>query len=270
MYSLRLTCPAEEVDRIAGELWEACTSGIFEADGDDATVLIAGFETDAARDALLNEFRAYSPNWQQNEDTDWAQEAQQTWPGREVGSRLFLAPPWNEEATPEGRERVIHNPGMACGTGEHPCSQLALIALEKCIRKGFRVVDIGAGSGLLAIAALHLGARSAIGVDIDEAALSAARQNFELNGLRPMLAAGSAGCLADYCADITVANISAMVLLHVLDDLLRIVRADGWLILTGFPESEGVALIRQFPDADVSALGEWRCLTVRISSTATR
>jgi|SRR6185312_8370847 len=265
MYSLRLTCPAEDVDRISGELWEAGTIGIFEADDSDGIVLTAGFETNELRTALLAEFNTYTPRWQQEQAIDWVHETHRAWPARVIGDQLFLAPPWSEEATPPGRKRVIHNPGLACGTGEHPCSQLALIALERCVRNGCRVADIGTGSAILTIAALKLGAESAIGIDTDEAALAAARDNFELNGLQPVLAAGSADCLADSSADITVANINGTVLLHILDELVRIGRRGGWLILTGFPESEAAVFTREFPNAEVSAIAEWRCLTVRIS-----
>ncbi len=268
MYSLRLICPAEHVDRISGELWDAGTAGIHEADVRGRTILIAFFETNRSRAALLAGFSAYSPEWNAEGNTDWAEKARQDWPAREVGGRIFLAPPWNREATPAGRERVVHNPGLACGTGEHPCSRLALIALEKCVDRSSTVADIGTGSGILAIASLLLGAKSAVGIDIDETAFRAAKENFELNGMTPMLTAGSAECLADSCADIVIANISATVLLSMLDDLLRITRAGGWLILTGFPESETAAFMREFPGAEAFAEDDWRCVTVRISSSA--
>ena len=73
-----------------------------------------------------------------------------------VGERLFLAPPWSEETVPDGRVRLIHNPGLACGTGEHPCTQMALAAMERIVKPGDRVADIGTGSGILAIGAALL------------------------------------------------------------------------------------------------------------------
>ncbi|MBV8811842.1 MAG: 50S ribosomal protein L11 methyltransferase, partial [Acidobacteriaceae bacterium] len=185
MYWLRLTCPPEAVDRMTGELWAFGTLGIRELESDGAVVLIAHFDNAESRHELISRFRIYAPEWGREKDTDWLHETHSAWTAREVGQRLFLAPSWNTEATPAGRQRVIHNPGLACGTGEHPCSQLALRALEKCVYRGSSVVDIGTGSGILAIAARRLGARLAIGLDTDLAALEAARGNFDLNALDP-------------------------------------------------------------------------------------
>ncbi len=263
MYWLRLTCPTEAVDRLTGELWGLGTAGIQELKNEGALVLIAHFETAESRNELISRFAIYAPEWGRDEEKDWLHETLAAWPAREVGRRLFLAPSWNTEPTPAGRERVIHNPGLACGTGEHPCSQLALCALERCLLPESTVVDIGTGSGILAIAARRLGARAAVGVDLDVYALEAARQNFELNGLDAQLVAGSADCLAKACADITVTNINASVLLFLLDELMRITRADGRLILTGFTEAESWRFREIFPAGEVSALDEWRCLTVR-------
>jgi ribosomal protein L11 methyltransferase len=221
MFSLRLKCAADELDLISMELWEAGTAGIRELEEDGGVVLIAGFETNALRGSLMQHFANHAALWTQEDATDWVEATKDAWPAREVGKRILLAPPWCEDETPPGRVRVIHNPGLACGTGEHPCTQLALAALEDAEIESRTVVDIGAGSGVLAIAALRLGAAAAICVDTDEAALGAARENFELNGLRFLAAAGSADCLREGCAHVTIANISGTVLLSIADELLR-------------------------------------------------
>ncbi len=84
------------------------------------------------------------------------------------------------------------------------------------------MLDIGTGSGILAIGALRLGADLAVGIDPDVSALQAARENFALNGMDPKLVAGFIDCVATGCSDLTVANISGSVLLSIFDDLLRI------------------------------------------------
>jgi ribosomal protein L11 methyltransferase len=268
MYSLRITCSSEQVDWLSGELWEAATCGIQEIHDDQGIVLVAAFETNEHRGELLRRFARYAPEWEHETVTDWIQHTRNAWPARSVGTKLFLAPHWCSDPTPEARERIIHNPGQACGTGEHPCTQLALKALEECVRTGSRVIDVGTGSGILAIAALRLGAATTIGMDIDEATLQAARENFLLNDLTPQLVVGSAETVAHAWADVTVANISGTVLLSVLDELLRITRANGWLILTGFAEEECPALQAYFPDATVSGINEWRCIRANVSSRA--
>ncbi len=263
MYSLRLTCKPEEIDFLSADLYEAGTIGIRELDEDDRVTLIACFETNEHRAELLTQFSTYSPHWYAEDAIDWAAVSRDAWPAREVGQRLFLAPPWSKAPTPRGRYRIVHNPGLACGTGEHPCTQLALLALEGCVRPGCTVVDIGTGPGILAIAALHLGATRSIGLDIDCAGLLSARENFDLNALTPQLICGSADSLADASSDVTVANISATVLLSIWDDFLRITRRPGCLIVTGFPKAESQRISDLLPGAKLFELEGWSCLAGR-------
>ncbi|MBV9084816.1 MAG: 50S ribosomal protein L11 methyltransferase, partial [Acidobacteriaceae bacterium] len=176
------------------------------------------------------------------------------------------APMWSNDPTPPGRVRIVHNPGLACGTGEHPCTQLALAAMERQVKSGSRVADIGAGSGILSIAAVRLGARFALGVDTDVEALTTARENFALNQLSPMLLAGSADCLAAACSDLTVANINGSVLLAIMDDLQRITRRGGRLILTGFTASELPVFRRIFQKAEVCQIEQWTCVVATSAS----
>ena len=292
MYSLHLTCKPGEVEELSVALWEAGTLGIREEDRGQHVELIAGFEEPINHDSLA----AYHPTWEREAETDWVLATQAAWPARLIGQRLFLTPVWNTEATPPGRVRVIHNPGLASGTGEHPCTQLALESLERCVHeaqrarmragqgekntpslgpaslkpspsyacslKGCLVVDVGTGSGILSIAALRLGAQLAVALDRDYVALATASENFQLNELPLTLAAGSANCVASEVADVVVANISGTVLLSMADELLRVLRPSGRLILTGFPESELHVLMRAFGPGEVSGMNEWRCLTI--------
>jgi ribosomal protein L11 methyltransferase len=260
MFELHLTCGPQEVEELSFALWEAGTVGIREEDGS----LIAGFADEADRAELAARLAAYEPHWERAADTDWVLATQQSWPGRAVGKRIFLSPVWNQDKTPPGRVRVIHNPGMASGTGEHPCTQLALQSLEQCVTAGDVVVDIGAGSGILALAALRLQARRAFALDTDWTSLACARENFQLNDWQPTLALGSAECIASHSAATVVANISGTVLLSLADELLRIVKPGGWLILTGFPENELSVVEEIFGQGEVTASNEWRCLRLRM------
>ena len=125
------------------------------------------------------------------------------------------------------------------------------------------MIDVGTGSGLLAIAVRRLVAGESIGVDPDEAAMTAACENFRLNGLPVRLAVGSADCLATAWADVTVANISGTVLLAIFDELLRITRRNGWIILSGFTEAEAGVFEGALPETETFAIGEWRCVVSR-------
>ncbi len=263
MYSLHLYCPPGDVDLLSSELWDEGTVGVREIDHGDSVRLIAAFESNDRRDYLLTRFAELQPAWGQDDAVDWVQYTKDAWPGRAVGESLFLAPPWCEDATLAGRIRLIHNPGLACGTGDHPCTQMALVALETLVTSQRTVLDIGTGSGILTIAAMLLGARLAIGADTDGAALGAARENYRLNGLPPMLIEGSADCVTSGMADVTVANISSTVLLMLLDDLIRATKPGGTLILTGFSDGESSVFRRAIHCEQVLTDGEWCCIVGR-------
>lgn len=262
MFSLRLQCPQTEAEFVCAELWEFGTVAISEWEESEKTTLLAGFEDERSRGLLLARFADYSPSWRED-NTDWMGATEKAWPPRAVGQKLFLAAPWRDDPTPPGRVRIIHNPGLASGTGEHPCTQLVLEALERYVTPRAKVLDVGAGSGMLTISALQLGAGFALGIDPDIDALQTALENFRLNSLAPALAAGSADCITDGWADITVANISGTVLLSILDDLLRITRPGGYLILSGFINDEAPAFLRLFPDAEQITREGWSCLAKR-------
>ncbi len=267
MYSLRLRCRKDEAEALSILLWDAGTVAISEAYEGDAYLLTAGFEDETSRDSLLRQFAGYTPEWREDL-TDWEAVTRDAWPGRAIGRSLYLAPPWSEEPTPEGRHRLVHNPGQASGTGEHPCTQLALEALERTVYAGCKVLDIGTGSAILAIAAKKLGSVAALGLDPDEIAIETAKANFRLNGFSPLLAVGSADCVTDGWSDLTVANISATVLLSIMDELLRVTAPNGSLILTGFPRAEAAAFTEFWPDAELTYLEDWACLTLKLSSSA--
>ena len=260
MFSLHLTCDPEDVDVLSAELWELGTVGIREEDRGAQVELIAAFEDQTD----VSPFASCKPHWEQEEDTDWVLSTQEAWPARSVGKSIFLAPVWNTGQTPAGRVRVIHNPGLASGTGEHPCTQLALASLEDCISEGCAVVDVGTGSGILAVGARRLGARVAVALDLDLPSLSTARENFQLNEFHATVAQGSVDCAASGIAEVVVANISGTVLLSIADELLRVVKDGGWLILTGFPEGELSVIESAFGPGVVTEMNEWRCLTLRL------
>ena len=117
-------------------------------------------------------------------DNDWAHSWQKYYKPMAVGEKLWIVPEWEKDQTPpEGRTPVYLNPGLTFGTGNHASTQLCLMGLEEYVVPGQPVLDLGCGSGILSIAAMALGASSAVAVDIDPKAVDVAYENASLNGI---------------------------------------------------------------------------------------
>jgi ribosomal protein L11 methyltransferase len=243
LISLLIECPPEQRDRLIAELWEAGTLGVIETES-----FVEAFFDDAS---AATAFAAWRPRVVEQEDVDWVQATQDSFPPVRIGQRFFLAPPWCADATPDGRFRLVINPGSACGTGYHACTQLCLAAMERWIRPGDRVADIGTGSGILAVAAQQLGASWVAGCDIDPEAIA--------ESIAPLRFTGSADALADQSVDVVVANISAAANQALLADYRRITRPGGRWILSGFEEWA-------FPGQviETTPLGDWLCYVVQL------
>ena len=114
-------------------------------------------------------------------ETNWEESWKDNYPAVEVGENLIVVPYWAADET-NGRTPVILDPGLTFGTGAHASTQMVMEFMEQCVKSGDRCLDLGSGSGILSIAALRLGADSAVGVDIDPKAESIARENAAYNG----------------------------------------------------------------------------------------
>jgi len=158
-------------------------------------------------------------------ETDWEQHTYDAWPPIEVGEKFFVVAPWRKDPTPPGRFRLELNPGTQCGTGQHPCTQLCLEAMERIVQPGDSVLDVGTGSGILSIAAKLLGAGRVIACDIDPDAAKVV----------PFFV-GSADAVRSGSFDVAVANINETVMEDLHADLVRVARRR---ILSGFRDDEG-------------------------------
>ena len=179
-------------------------------------------------------------------DQDWVRVTQAQFVPIPVSSRLWIVPSWHAAPDPAA-VNVVLDPGVAFGTGNHPTTRLCLRWLERTISGGETVIDYGCGSGILAIAAMKLGAAGATGIDIDEQALLAARGNAIQNQVRvEFRAAADRGGRA---ADIVVANILAHPLIVLAPLLAGLTAPRGRLALAGI-------LAPQAPEL-CAVYGEW-------------
>ncbi len=185
------------------------------------------------------------------QEINWIDAWRQHYQPIAVGHRLVVLPAWMEPPRQE-RIPIRIEPGMGFGTGTHPTTQLCLELLEETLQPGEKVIDMGCGSGILSIAAVKLGARFALGLDIDPQAIPNARENAAANGVSNLieLEAGSvaevlAGRFTLQQAPLVMANILSPILIRLLDEgLARLVSPGGRLILSGI-------LDEQWQDASV-------------------
>ena len=232
MFSIDIERGQAEKDFAIAELWEAGCTGIVEVDG---TIMRAFFDDDQRQAEIIAQFGGEATPADMR---DWVAFAREHLKPMKIGERIFVIPEWCDEATPEGRFRITINAGLAFGTGAHETTRLCMEALERHVKPGATVVDIGTGSGILCEAALKLGATRAFASDTDPDATAVAKENFERAGVQVGVFTGSADAVASHVADIVVANISPAWIAELAADWLRILKPGGVGILSGFEAAD--------------------------------
>ena len=184
-------------------------------------------------------------------DNDWVRRSQSQFESIRISEKLWIVPSWAKAPDPQAVNLML-DPGLAFGTGSHPTTRLCLKWLERTVRGGERVLDYGCGSGILAIAALRLGARDALGVDVDPQALVAAHANAARNGVNARFV--NADTAPDFQADLVAANILANPLILLAPLLAGYLRKEGRIALSGILESQAEEVM--------SAYAPWIALRV--------
>jgi ribosomal protein L11 methyltransferase len=184
------------------------------------------------------------------EDKDWEREWMQHYRPMKFGRRLWVCPSWLAPPEPDAINLLL-DPGLAFGTGTHPTTALCLAALDGLDLDGKTLVDYGCGSGILAVAALKLGARRVLGVDNDPQALLASRDNAARNGLPPEALPVALPTDPEVdtwtgATDVVVANILAGPLIQLADRLVGLLRPGGNLLLSGLLESQAAEVRERY------------------------
>ncbi len=192
--------------------------------------------------------------------TDWAEAWKSGYQVLSIGRRLRIVPSWIPY-TPGPEDVVVTlDPGMAFGTGLHPSTQLCLQALEELMRPGMRILDVGTGSGILAIAAARLGAAEVLAVDIEGVAVRTARENVAINGVGGVVRVeqGSVDEVYRGAYDGVLANILAEIIARLAPDLARHTARQGWLVASGIIESRLPAVERACGVAGLEVVRRWQ------------
>jgi ribosomal protein L11 methyltransferase len=206
------------------------------------------------------------------DEEDWANAWKEYFRPLHASKRVVVRPPWYEYEARPGEVVVVLDPGMAFGTGTHPSTRLCLMALEEHLRTGDRVLDVGTGSGILAIAARKLGASHVDAVDTEPVAVRSAIENVARSGLSDdvSVVAGTVGADGPFPGqyDLVVANIIARVLIELHQPLIHAVRSDGLLLLSGIVEPREFLVREAFEPAGMTLLGrqqleDWVSLVYR-------
>ena len=270
----------------SGRFWDAVDEEFLASRKDVSRVkfyLSADGEGEKAMEALRPSLAeaGYAPSCRRVRDEDWENNWKQYYRPMEVGKRLLILPEW--EPTPEGGERVPLrlDPGLIFGTGAHPTTRMCLEAMEDLAPGAEKALDLGCGSGILAIAALLLGAKTALGCDVDEAAPRIAGENAALNGVEDRLTVLAGDATADETLrnaiggreyDLIFLNIVADVILRLLPDIPRWLRPGGTLIVSGVidgREGEVAAALGSIGLAfEQRRMGDWYSFVCRGGETA--
>ena len=211
-------------------------------------------------------------------DVDWEESWKDNYPPQEVGKNLVVLPYWLSDSYEGTRRQVILDPGLTFGTGAHPSTQMVMETMEDAVTEGCACLDLGSGSGILSLVALRLGAKSAIGVDIDPKAEGIARENAAYNGFAsPEFTALTGNVtedtllmeqLANKEYDIVLVNIVADVIIGLSPVLPKFMTDKSILICSGILDVRLKEVIAALEAAGLAvtatkAKEDWRCVTAK-------
>ena len=208
-------------------------------------------------------------------ETNWEESWKDNYPPQEIGDRIVVLPYWLAEESTD-RLKVILDPGLTFGTGAHPSTQMVMEVMENAVKPGFHCLDLGSGSGILSIAALRLGAETAVGIDIDPKAEDIARENAAYNGFAAPAFTALTGNVTEDTAlmdtlaakryDLVLVNIVADVIIGLAPVLPHFLNESSTLICSGILDTRLSDVLDALTAAGLTvtatkAKDDWRCGT---------
>ena len=214
-------------------------------------------------------------------EENWEESWKDNYPPQPVGKTMVVLPYWLTDTDTEGRTPIILDPGLTFGTGAHPSTQMVLETMEETVKPGAACLDLGSGSGILSIAALRLGAASAIGVDIDPKAEGIARENAAYNNFSaPEFTAYTGNVTQDIALmdklsqghyDVVLVNIVADVIIGLAPVLPNFLKDNTMLICSGILDTRLGDVVSALEQAGLQvtstkAKEDWRCVSAKRST----
>lgn len=228
---------------------EVVTVSAYYADDEKLEKRLAEIDEQLALiEERIGKYRFGNTRFRKVSEQDWANEWKQYFHVTHVGKSLVIKPSWEKYAPKEGEHVIEIDPGMAFGTGTHHTTNMMMERLENVITPDSTVFDVGTGSGILAIAAAMLGAKSVKAVDIDAVAVRVAKENVADNGLSEQIEVREGDLLhgTEGKADVIIANIIADIVIMLLQDIPQKLNDDGVLLASGIIEE-------RMPDVEAAA-----------------
>jgi ribosomal protein L11 methyltransferase len=276
---LTLDVPDDLIDAIVGELSGEGVAGVWERPAPDLqlTRLVLYFTRRSNLDRIESLIRAIFQRVRQQappisravvEECDWTEEWKKSYASFPIADSFFVIPSWENTSCPADRLPIRIDPGQAFGTGTHETTQLTMEALERWVEPSHTVLDVGTGSGILAIASRLLGAKRVFACDIDAVAAHIARANIERNAENDVYTfCGSLDAVKSSCIDLLLGNLTADVIRNLFPELDRVLRFHGIAILSGIlrEQDEDIREIierHHFNVFEEITQGEWLVLIV--------
>ncbi len=281
-YEFNLKVPAKSKDALLNKMTEMGCLGVAENNDSVRAFFRDGLDVTMLRDELKS-FRnvlrecglddGFSFDYTYLSERDWNESWKKKFIPIDVGNSLSILPPW--EKGDDNRIRLIIDPGMAFGTGHHETTKTCLMLTERLApeNRRERFLDIGTGTGILAIAASRLGFNKVTGVDIDPLAVDAATRNAELNGLKDIEIKEGGVSGVQGCYDMIAANLMSDVLIMIAKELASRLDSSGIIILSGMlvGQEEDVAKALEISGLSVTEKlidGRWVSLVARHNAKA--
>ena len=262
-------------DIVSGFLWELNISGINEED--DALIIFADAKDELTKEEIHNQLQKLIDNKIINsfeieekiiEDKDWNEEWEKGLNIVEVSDKIIIKPSFKDYENKENKIVITIDPKMSFGTGEHETTKLIVQFLEKYIRKGMKILDVGTGTGILSILSIKLGAKSVYAIDNDEWCFENAQENSQLNNVNDKIDIRFSEIpeVLEKDFDLILANIQKNVLLNISSEIVKRLSKNGFVILSGLLIEDEKDIVEQYKElklVDCKTMGEWLALVFK-------